>query len=91
MSGSFAGPQELARFRREAEALAGLRHPNIVQVYDAGDVEGHPYFTMEFMEGGSLARRLAATTQPPKAPLNRSRFLRVAWNSRIAAGLSTAN
>ncbi len=66
LSGSFAGPQELARFRREAEALAGLRHPNIVQVYDAGDVEGHPYFTMEFMEGGSLARRLAATTQPPK-------------------------
>lgn len=66
LAGGFAAPQELARFRREAEALAGLRHPNIVQVYDAGDVEGRPYFTMEFIEGGSLAHQLSATPQPPR-------------------------
>jgi WD40 repeat protein len=66
LAGGFAAPQELTRFRREAEALAGLRHPNIVQVYDAGDVEGRPYFTMEFIEGGSLAHQLSATPQPPR-------------------------
>jgi serine/threonine-protein kinase len=66
LAGSFAGPQELARFRREAEALAGLRHPNIVQVYDAGDVDGRPYFAMEFVEGGSLSQQLSAAPQHPR-------------------------
>jgi tetratricopeptide (TPR) repeat protein/predicted Ser/Thr protein kinase len=66
LAGPFAGPHERARFRREAEALAGLRHANIVQVYDAGEVDGRPYFTMEFVEGGSLAHQLSARPQPPK-------------------------
>jgi serine/threonine-protein kinase len=61
-----AGPQELGRFRRETAALACLRHPNIVHVYEAGDVEGRPYFTMELVEGGSLARKLAGTPQPAR-------------------------
>jgi len=38
---------------RESQAVAGLRHPNIVQVYDVGDVDGRSYFTMEFIEGGT--------------------------------------
>ena len=54
------------RFLREAEAVAGLRHPNIVQVYDMGDQDGQPYFTMEFVEGGNLAQKLAGTPQPPR-------------------------
>jgi tetratricopeptide (TPR) repeat protein len=66
LAGSFASPQALARFRREAEALAGLGHPNIVQVYDAGDIEGRPYFAMEFLEGGSLAQQLSAAPQQPR-------------------------
>src|SRR5262249_1450096 len=45
LAGADAGPQELARFQREAEAVAGLRHANIVQVYDVADHEGQPYFT----------------------------------------------
>jgi serine/threonine protein kinase/WD40 repeat protein len=49
-----AGPQELERFRREAQAAAGLEHPNIVRVYKVGEPEGAPFFTMEFCEGGSL-------------------------------------
>jgi serine/threonine-protein kinase len=65
-TGPFAGPQELGRFRRETAALASLRHPNIVQVFDAGDAEGCPYFAMEFVEGGSLARQLAGTPQPAR-------------------------
>src|SRR5262245_60457498 len=66
LAGPYAGPQELARFRRETAALASLRHPNIVQVYDAGDVEGRPYFTMELVEGGSLARKLSGAPQPAR-------------------------
>jgi tetratricopeptide (TPR) repeat protein/tRNA A-37 threonylcarbamoyl transferase component Bud32 len=64
ITGAFAGPHERARFQREAEAVAGLRHANIVQVYDVGDHERCPYFTMEFLEGGSLAQALANTPQP---------------------------
>src|SRR6266404_2949424 len=62
--GAYARPQELERFLREAEAVAGLHHANIVQVYDVGDVDDRPYFTMEFVEGGSLAQKLAGTPQP---------------------------
>jgi serine/threonine-protein kinase len=46
--------------------VAGLRHANIVSVYDVGDHEGRPYFTMEFVEGGSLAHKLAGTPQPAR-------------------------
>src|SRR5262245_36310252 len=67
LAGPFASSQELGRFRRETAALACLRHPNIVQVYDAGDAEGRPYFSMELVEGGSLAQKLAGTPQPPRA------------------------
>jgi serine/threonine-protein kinase len=56
LAGDYAAPHERARFQREAEAVAGLRHANIVQVYDVGDHEGRPYFTMEFVEGGNLAQ-----------------------------------
>ncbi len=64
LAGAYAGPHEIARFQREAQAVAGLRHANIVQVYDVGDHEGRPYFTMEFVEGGSLGRKWVGTPQP---------------------------
>jgi serine/threonine-protein kinase len=64
LSGTAAQPQELERFLREAEAVAGLRHANIVQVHDIGDQGGRPYFTMEYVEGGSLAQKIAGTPQP---------------------------
>jgi eukaryotic-like serine/threonine-protein kinase len=64
LAGPCASSQELGRFRRETAALACLRHPNIVQVYDAGDAGGAPYLAMELVEGGSLAQKLAGTPQP---------------------------
>jgi serine/threonine-protein kinase len=66
LGGAYAGPQDLARFQREAEAVAGLRHPNVVQVYDVGEHDGRPYFTMELIEGGSLSQKLAGTPQPAR-------------------------
>jgi serine/threonine-protein kinase len=66
LAGSYAGSHERERFRREAEAIAALHHANVVQVYDVGDWAGRPYFTMELIEGGSLAQRLAGTPQPAR-------------------------
>lgn len=58
LSGEFASALELTRLLREARAIAALRHPHIVQVYDVGDVDGRPFFTMELVENGTLAGRL---------------------------------
>lgn len=65
-TGAHAGPDELARFRSEAEAVARLQHPHIVQIYDVGDTSGRPYLALEFMAGGSLADKLADKPQPPR-------------------------
>src|SRR5262249_4059478 len=64
LAGDYARPQELERFLREAETVAGLRHANIVQLSEQGAVEGGPYFTMEIVAGGSQARELPATPHP---------------------------
>ncbi len=71
LSGSYAGAEERERFRIEAEAVARLQHPNIVQVYEVGEHEGKPFFSMEFCPGGGLDKKLNATPLPPKeaAPL----------------------
>jgi serine/threonine protein kinase len=51
-------PKDLVRFRAEAEVIARLQHPNIVQIYDVGEVAGRPYFVLEFVAGGSLDQHL---------------------------------
>jgi WD40 repeat protein/tRNA A-37 threonylcarbamoyl transferase component Bud32 len=71
LGGSFVTSEERARFRIEAEAVARLRHPNIVQIYEVGEHEvdtglPRPYFTLEFAAGGNLASRLAGRPQPPR-------------------------
>jgi serine/threonine-protein kinase len=64
-SGLLAGSDEVVRFQVEAEAVARLRHPNIVSIYEVGQVYGQPYFSLEYVEGGSLARRLVNSALPP--------------------------
>jgi serine/threonine-protein kinase len=58
LGGAHATPDQLARFLSEAEALAALQHPNVVQVYDSGQHEGLPFIALEYVPGGSLADRL---------------------------------
>jgi tetratricopeptide (TPR) repeat protein len=65
-AGAQASSEEVARFQREAQAVARLRHPNIVQIHDVGSRGGQPHFTMEFIEGGSLAQKLAGVPQPAR-------------------------
>ena len=52
-------PDTTARFRHEAQAIAQMRHPNIVNVYDFGEYQGTPYMIVEYVPGGSLANRLS--------------------------------
>jgi tetratricopeptide (TPR) repeat protein/serine/threonine protein kinase len=66
LSGSHAGQRELARFRIEAEAVARLRHPNIVQVYEVGEHNGLPFFSLEFVEGGSLHQKMGGKPLPAR-------------------------
>ncbi len=66
LAGGHAGEAERARFRLEAEAVARLQHPNIVQIYEVGEVQGRSYFSLEFVGGGTLASRLNRQPQPPR-------------------------
>jgi WD40 repeat protein len=56
----------LARFRAEAEVIARLQHPNIIQVHEVGNCAAGPYLVMELASGGNLAARLAGMPQPPR-------------------------
>src|SRR5438128_8375097 len=70
-AGAVADDAEVERFRAEAQAVARLQHPHVVQVYEvgecsAGDGGSLPYFALEYVEGGTLADRLTGTPQPPR-------------------------
>ncbi|MFM8892726.1 MAG: serine/threonine-protein kinase, partial [Planctomycetia bacterium] len=61
-----ATPADLARFRSEAEAAAQLDHPGIVSIFEVGECDGHPFYSMQFVEGTTLARRLLQGPLPPR-------------------------
>jgi serine/threonine protein kinase len=66
VSGAHAGDAERARFRTEAEAVARLHHPGIVQIYEVGEQAGCPYLALELVNGGSLAEHLNGAPMPPR-------------------------
>jgi tetratricopeptide (TPR) repeat protein len=65
LAGDYAGVDERLRFLAEAEAIAAVKHPGIVAVFDYGTHDSQPFFSLEFCEGGSLAGRLAGNPLPP--------------------------
>lgn len=67
LGGGHAGAKERARFKAEAEAVARLAHPHIVQIHDIGEADGTPFFSLEFVDGGTLAEILDGTPQPAQA------------------------
>jgi hypothetical protein len=67
LAGEHAGPEERRRFQTEAEAAARLQHPNIVQVYEVGEHLRRPFFSMELVEGTSLADQAGGELPTPRA------------------------
>jgi tRNA A-37 threonylcarbamoyl transferase component Bud32 len=65
--GEHTGADSRTRFLAEAETIAKVRHPNVVQIYGLGDHNGIHYFEMEYIEGGSLAHRLDGTPWAPES------------------------
>jgi tetratricopeptide (TPR) repeat protein/tRNA A-37 threonylcarbamoyl transferase component Bud32 len=66
LAGDHAGPEAADRFLAEAESIARLHHPHIVQIFAFGDCDGRPYFEMEYVAGGSLSDRLDGTPWPAR-------------------------
>ena len=64
LAGLHAGPDVVARFVTEAEAIARLEHPSIVQIRHIGDADGLPFLELEYVSGGSLDRQLDGTPWP---------------------------
>jgi WD40 repeat protein len=67
LHGNFADQEQRARFQSEAEVVARLQHPNIVQIYEVGEHQGLPFFSLEYVSGGSLARHLDGSPWPAPA------------------------
>jgi tRNA A-37 threonylcarbamoyl transferase component Bud32 len=66
LAGPHAGPDDLARFRTEATAAAQVAHPGIVTVYEVGEQDGLPFFSLEYCPGGSLKQKLDGKPLPPR-------------------------
>ena len=66
LGGAHASPEAATRFLAEAEAVARLQHANIVQIHHIGEVDGLPYFELEYVDGGSLDRQLDGTPWPAR-------------------------
>jgi hypothetical protein len=82
-SGTFAHPEEVQRFGREAQAAAQLNHPNVVPIYEVGEHAGQPFFTMPFLPGGSVGQHLMRFQKDVRAA--------VALMAKVACGVHYAH
>jgi ABC-type phosphate/phosphonate transport system substrate-binding protein len=89
-AGELASPAALARFRREAEAVAKLEHPNIVPIYEVGEHGANPFLVMRLIEGASLAERLLDFALPVAVPSRDQANRRQADIARLITAVARA-
>jgi tetratricopeptide (TPR) repeat protein/tRNA A-37 threonylcarbamoyl transferase component Bud32 len=87
LSGIYASATQRTRFMHEAEAVARLTHCNVVQLHDIGDFDGRPYFTMEFVDGGTLAHKLTGIPKPAAEAVALIKTLAMAVDVAHRAGI----
>jgi serine/threonine-protein kinase len=83
LAGGHASAEQLTRFETEARAVASLKHPNIVQIYDLGESDGLPFLSLEFVDGSPLDVEINGIPQPPSNA--------VALIERLARGVEAAH
>src|SRR4029077_7610282 len=86
-AGAHAGEVQRTRFQTEAEAVARLKHPNIVQIYDIGDHRGIPFFSLEYVDGGILQRKVKDGPMPPREAADMVRHLSAAMDYAHRLGI----
>jgi WD40 repeat protein/serine/threonine protein kinase len=87
LAGAQADPNQLERFRAEAEAVARLQHPFIVQIYEISEYNGCPFFSLEYVDGGTLAEKLNGVPQSPRLAAHLIRLLAQAMHSAHQKGI----
>lgn len=85
--GSYASRRDMECLLQEAQSVAALRHPNIVQVYDVGEHDGFPYFAMELLEGGDLAKTLEGKPRAVREAVDLIRVLAGAVHAAHLGGI----
>jgi len=87
LAGVHASGDTKARFEREAETVAKLQHPNIIQIFEVGDCNGLPYCAIELCTGGTLAEAIAGVVQEPRSAARQIECLAAAMQTVHSAGI----
>jgi serine/threonine protein kinase len=87
INGAYARRDALECLLREAQNVAALHHPNIVQVYDVAEHDGFPYYAMELLEGGDLAQKLQGKPRPAREAAELTRVLAGAVHAAHLSGI----